>query len=186
VRHVIYKVSSFSFWTGDFTNFIGMLPVEKNDVLLFNFGTFDFRRGCFKLAEKRKIPVEEIVYQTVFQTFYKLKQLRSIYPDNHFIVSSIVPPIREVFFNEEERKDYLWNSDDSERLKIYQLYREFWQRQFRFLPNISFLDWTKDYKDEEGFCISEKLRPGDFHIGDFKPALFELEKHLEKIETKSI
>lgn len=182
VRHVIYKVSSFSFWSGDYNNFIGLLPIEEKDILMFNFGTFDFRKGCFKLSKKRNIPIKEIIYQTIFQTFYKIIELRKRYPKNHVIISSIVPPIREVFFGEQERFDYLNGSTDQERLEIYNTYLEFWSRQAKFLENASFLDWTTKYKDEDGFCKENLLRPGDFHIGDFRPALKSLEEHLNKLK----
>jgi hypothetical protein len=185
VRHVMYKVSSHIFWTGNFKAYLAMLPVENQDSFLFSFGTYDFRRGCFKASHKKGVPLEEIVYQTLFQKFYKLKMLREIYPHNHFIISSIVPPIRESFLPEDKLEEYLWNSSDESRLKIYRMYKEFWERQHKFLTNCSFLDWTTDYKDYEGFCKEELMRPGDIHVGDFKPALKNLENHLKKVKQNS-
>ena len=182
IRHVMYKVSSFTFWTGDFKQYLSMLPVENQDSFLFSFGSYDLRRGCFQISKKRGIPLHEIVYQTLFQKFYKLRQLREIYPNNHFIVSSVIPPIHDSFFDAEHRKEYLANSSDQDRLEIYNTYLEFWNRQAKFLGNTSFLDWAESYKDSEGFVIPEMLRPGDIHVGDFRPALKSLENHLNKLK----
>lgn len=182
VRHVMYKVSSFTFWTGDFKGYLNMLPVEKQDSILFSFGTYDLRRGCFNLAKKRGIPLNEIVYQTLFQKFYKLRYLKENYPDNHFIINSVVPPIRDSEFDDQHKKEYLANSSDEDRMVIYNTYLEFWQRQIKFLPNCSFLDWTDDYKDKDGFMKSDMLRPGDIHVGNFRPALKSLDEHLNKLK----
>lgn len=189
IRHVIYGVSSHTFWTGDFKGYLRMLPVESQDSFLFSFGTYDFRKGAFKISEKRGVPLNEIVYQTLFQKFYKLRYLREQYPDNHFIICSIVPPVRENFLSEDIRQEFLWRSRDEERVQIYETYVEFWKRHINFLPNASFLDWTEEYKDEDGFCIPEMMRPGDIHVGNYRSALKKLEDHLaelEKSKNKSV
>jgi len=80
------------------------------------------------------------------------------------------------------KKEYLANSSDEDRLSIYNTYLEFWQRQIKFLPNCSFLDWTDDYKDKDGFMKSDMLRPGDIHVGNFRPALKSLDEHLNKLK----
>ncbi len=181
-RHVVYKVSSFSFWKGNYSGFLSLLPLESQDALLFSFGTYDLRRGCFKLAKTRNIPVMEIVYQTLFQTLYKLKSLREIYPTIPFIISSVVPPIRLKNIPEQDHNDHCWSSSDEERLAVYETYRNFWTRQAPFLDSCSFLDWTSTYKDQEGFCIPDEMRAGDIHVQNFRPALACLDEHLTKIK----
>jgi len=177
-RHVMYKVSSFSFWSGDYEGFLSLLPVEPQDAILFSFGSYDFRRGCFRLAKKRGIPVEEIVYQTLFQTFYKLKLLREKFPLQPFIISSIVPPLRLESLHPDQQTEYCDNVSDSKRLGIYQTYHEFWTRQAPFLENTTFLDWTHEYKDSDGYCVPDLMRSNDMHIFNFRPALKCLETHL--------
>jgi hypothetical protein len=181
-RHVIYKVSSFSFWSGDYDGFLSLLPIEPGDAILFSFGTYDFRKGCFRLAKKRGIPVQEIVYQTLFQTFYKLRLLREKFPIHPFIVSSVVPPLRLDSLQPDQQVEYCDNSSDAERLAVYKTYHEFWTRQSKFLENTSFLDWTEKYKDAEGFCLPELMRPNDMHIFNFRPALECLKLHLNSLE----
>jgi hypothetical protein len=183
VRHVMYKVSSFSFWSGDFEGYLKMLPVEKGDALLFCFGTYDFRRGAVKMAKKRGISVYEMVYQTLFQKLHRLKKLREKYPDNPFVVCSIVPPIRSQHISEENKESYFYNSSDEERMEYYRVYRGFWERHPQFVDNLTFLDWTEDYVDDDGFCKNEMMRPDDIHVGNFRPALKKLEEHLEKIQA---
>lgn len=177
-RHVMYKVSSFSFWSGDYEGFLSLLPIEPQDGLLFSFGSYDFRRGCFRLSKKTGIPVQEIVYQTLFQTFYKLKLLREKFPNQPFIISSIVPPLKLESLEKLQQEEYCDDSSNEDRLKIYHTYHEFWTRQAPFLENTTFLDWTEEYKDPDGFCIPDLMRPNDMHIFNFRPALKCLETHL--------
>lgn len=185
VRHSHYGVSSHTFWSGDFIGYINLLPIEDGDILAFNFGTYDFRKGVFKASHKRMMSLEESVYATLFQTYYRLIELRKIFPNNHFIISSIVPPIRENHFEESQKNEVFYNSKDWERMKIYKIYKNFWDRHIKYIKNASFLDWAKGYLDSEGFVKNESLCIGDFHIYDHKLGYDALENHLNDIKTKS-
>lgn len=182
IRHAHYGVSSHTFWGGDFMGFIDLLPLEKTDIIGFNFGTYDFRKGIFKASQKNKIPLEECLYSTLFQTFYRLKQLREVYPDNHFIISSVVPPFRETNIKPENREEVFYNSSDMERLRVFNIYKNFWTRHIQLLDNMSFLNWTTPYLDNMGFLIDDYMYWEDTHIEKYEPALKILENHLEIIK----
>ena len=185
IRHVHYGASSHTFWSGDFYGYIGMLPIEDQDIIAFNFGTHDFRKGVFKASDKKNIPLEECIYATLFQTFYRLKQLREVYKKNHFMICSIVPPFREHNIKPENRKEIFWESSDEDRLKVFSIYKNFWSRHIHFLENASFLDWTVPYLDNSGFLIDDYMYLEDIHIEKYEMSYQLLDNHIRSIVTKN-
>lgn len=186
VRHAHYGVSSHTFWSGDFYGYINLLPVERRDILGFNFGTYDFRKGVFKSSDTKNIPLDECIYATLFQTFYKMKQLREVYRDNHFMICSVVPPFREQKIKPENRREVFWSSTDEQRLRVFSIYKNFWSRHIHFLENASFLDWTGPYLDSEGYLIDDYMYLEDIHIEKYEKSFEILENHISKILSKNI
>lgn len=145
------------FLNSDYIGFINQLSIQANDIIMFYLGEIDIRVTIHKHCENKKINLQEVFDSLMLKYLDCILDIKKIYSNRIYILSPN-PPIKHY-----NKKGYLLGTLD-ERIWCQNQFKSFWNNHKDIA---TFIDWTLDYQDENGFMNPDFLIFGDHHINHF-------------------
>jgi hypothetical protein len=178
IKYSVPSLTMHTFVSGNYKDFIGFLPIEPQDYLMFNFGDCDLRNTFMKHAMKYGKDVKQVIYETCQKYFMVIKEIASFFPEckiflttPNFIVSEQLAPDVSHFVP-------ICGTQD-ERKMMY----DFFVTLIKTQPFFRVLDCPTIYRDHNGFISTEYLEPKDIHVSDFQYFVKELDEFISNYEN---
>jgi hypothetical protein len=156
------------FINNDYIKLLNNLNVSTNDCLIFYLGEIDIRFTIHKHCKNKNLNLKKSFNELMNRYLNCILEIKKYY-NARIIIMSPNPPLE--FFHD---KNFILGTKD-ERLLCQNLFQTFWENKIDF---VEYLDWTEDYKSQDGFIEQNFLLENDHHVNYFEPLINCLEKKL--------
>jgi hypothetical protein len=163
IKYSMPSLTMHRFSSRNWKDFLEFLPIEPQDILLFNFGECDLRYNFKLYSEKSGVNVKSVIYDSCQKYFAVLKQIEKIYADNKIYLMTPNFPISNDL---EKETDYFapYTGDEIIRKEMDDFFRCLIKTQ----PFFKVYDCPQQYADVNGYMNKENLNPKDIHISNFQ------------------
>ena len=174
IKYSVPSLTMNRFISGNYKEFVDFLPIEENDILLFNFGEIDLRNSFMKHAIKYGKDVKQVIYATCQKYFMVVKEISSYYPKCKILLTTPNFPISEELAPDVAELVSICGTID-ERKMMY----EFFVTLIKTQPFFRVLDCPEIYRDTNDSMKTEYLGTKDIHVSDFQYFLKDLEEFIQ-------
>lgn len=167
MRVSLTSLSLNRFIKGDYLSFVNVHCIKPEDCLVFYLGEIDFRHAIHKYCLDKSLNLVRVCLD-LMEDYYKAIMKIKETCNNRIIIMAPNPPIADNFLSED-----LVLGTEKERKLCWDIFDYFWKNK-----DIEYLDWTKDYKDNNGLIDISKLNNKDIHILDYHSCVKSLANSL--------
>lgn len=173
IKYSVPSLTMNRFNSGNYKEFVDFLPIEANDILLFNFGEIDLRNSFMKHALKYGKDVKQVIYETCQKYFMVVKEIANYYPScRTCLMIPNFPMSDDLLITLSKNAPKIGNQE--ERKILYQFVVTLIKTQ----PFFDVFDCPEEYKDDNGFINTSYLESNDIHVSDYQYFVKDLEKFI--------
>lgn len=178
IKYSVPSLTMNRFISGNYKEFVDFLPIEANDILLFNFGEIDLRNSFMKHAIKYGKDVKEVIYQTCQKYLMVVKEISSYYPKCEILLTTPNFPISEELAPDVSHFAPIYGTEDERKMMYH-----FFVTLIKTQPFFRVLDCPTIYRDNNGCISTEYLEPKDIHVSDFQYFVKDLNEFIYNYEN---
>jgi hypothetical protein len=150
-----HSLSLNRFINGDFIGYLNNYNIKETDYVFLYFGEIDFRYTIHKHCKEKNKNIYIECYHLMLGYLITVLKIKERY-SNKVIVLSPNPPIGDDYLN-----DLVLGTEDDRKL-CWDIFNMFWSKNSE-----NYLNWTDNYKLNNGLINCELLKENDHHINNY-------------------
>ncbi len=150
-----HSLSLNRFVNGNFINYLQRYNIKTPDYIVFYLGEIDFRFTIHKHCQEKDKNIYQECYGLMIDYLKAIISIKKEYP-NEIIILSPNPTMRDLYLDE------LVLGTEDDRKICWDIFNEFWKK-----TGERYLDWTDEYKLDDGMINCDLLIKNDHHINDY-------------------